>query len=421
MTFNIRRLESFDLLFTRLVRRAKRLGLTVPTYTVVNQRQETATIFEISEGECRDTGKTEQVVVHEIDISGLDPIRLNGWEFAASLEHLPTGTLVFPVPGIEIPLAISQGCRCDHCNLSRQRVKTYVVRHVESGEFKQIGSNCLRDFLGADSPEHLAELFKFYGSITHDLDALSESERCGWQGGGVRAYDLLRIVTLAVVFSGQYGWLSSTKARENGGGTPTAERVREHLRPAQTRALDIAKQELEEAITEKHRETAEEAIAYFAALSVERRRESTLNNNASVIANAGFCSDKSLGLAAALPVCHQMAMTREAREARHQRQIETSAWVGTTGVRGVFTATVCHVANFDTDYGPQTRTIMEDDQGNVLVCNALMTPGEEFNEQVQQGDRVKFKATVKEHTEYEQVKQTKLLRPSKAELLGSGC
>jgi hypothetical protein len=42
---------------------------------------------------------------------------------------------------------------CEHCRLRRRRTRTYVVVHAESGEVRQVGSGCLRDFLGGHDPE----------------------------------------------------------------------------------------------------------------------------------------------------------------------------------------------------------------------------------------------------------------------------
>jgi hypothetical protein len=54
---------------------------------------------------------------------------------------------------------------CDHCKLSRRRVATWVVEELASGELKQVGRNCLAEFLGID-PHNIAR----YAEWLSDLD-----------------------------------------------------------------------------------------------------------------------------------------------------------------------------------------------------------------------------------------------------------
>lgn len=394
MKYSIRRLSSFDKLFTRLARKAVRLGLPSPSYTVTGERRETAKVYEISEGETR-YSHDEDVVVHDIEISGLEPVVLPGWNFVASVETVKGAeNMLYPAPAWldRVPVEFrSTGCRCDHCNVRRDRVKTYVVHN--GSEFKQVGSTCLQDFLGANSPERVADLFAFYGEIVHDLDALYAAERAGWEGGNA-AHDLLYTAAKSIEVQKVHGWLSKSKAYEQG-GTSTAERVRCSGRGDYSPDEDsLAK--------------AGEAIAYFAALPKEEN-EPELTYKLRLLACAGYCSDKSFGLACALWACYKVAKDKEARELAKQRQRETSQHLWTVGqrVKGI-EATVLRVYGYDTEWGYQVKTILEDAAGNVLVAKDL---GHE------EGQRVRFTATVKDHSEYDGVKQTNLLRAAKIETL----
>lgn len=81
-------------------------------------------------------------------------IRYEGWEFVASLEHPKDGAAIVyrsPTSEFEVPEHYrSAANHCDHCGTIRYRNHTYVVRHAD-GQHKQIGSTCLRDFLGHDA------------------------------------------------------------------------------------------------------------------------------------------------------------------------------------------------------------------------------------------------------------------------------
>lgn len=390
MKFTIRRLESFEKLFKALSRKAVKLGLPAPSFVVTGERAEEATIYEINEDREPVKVGTEMVMVNDIEITGLEPVKLDGWNFVARLETVRgKDNLVYAVPGIEAPARFStSGCVCEHCNVNRQRNNTYVVQHSDSGEFKQVGSTCLADFLGGNSPEALAALFAFYGEIVHDLTMLRDSEAAGWEGGNA-AYDLRGVLALSIAVQDAHGWLGRGKAYQQG-GTATADRVK------------LAKYG-EYELNAEHYSKADEAIAYFANLPVTEDEQS-LTRNARVLANAGYCSAKSHGLACALWVCYSVAKDKAAREARRAVQRENSKHVFTVGQRVKnIEATILSVFHYDTDFGRQTKTILEDRNGNVLVAKDL---GFDFG-------NVRFTATVKEHTVYDGINQTSLLRATK--------
>jgi len=98
-------------------------------------------------------GMMERVV--NIDVNGETP-KFNGWSFVATLNHTVEGNVVRAIPGLEVPVQFrNRQPVCDHCQCSRNRRDTYIVRH-DDGTFKQVGSNCLKDFLGHTDPSKLA-------------------------------------------------------------------------------------------------------------------------------------------------------------------------------------------------------------------------------------------------------------------------
>lgn len=394
--FSIRRLPSFDKLFNTLSRRAVRLGLSAPTYKVVGERTEQAEVYYLSENE-QQFSHTETVIVHDIEIEGLDPVRLNGWSFAAVVETVKgKDNLIFGVGG-EVPdRYLTSGCVCEHCNTKRNRFTTFIVKH-ENGDFKQVGKSCLRDFVGNDSPEHLASLFEFFGDIYINLNNLRDSEMSGWEGGSC-AYDVLDTLSLSIATQRVFGWLSRSKAYENG-GTATADRVRLLMK----KPIDEVK------VTDEDRENAHTAINYFASLSQAATEGNTLSNNARILCNAGYCSDRSFGLVCALWVCYRVEKDKASREAAKDVRRATSKHLWEIGkrIKGI-EATIERINHFETAYGISTLTILVDREGNVLTAKDLGH---------QEGDNVRFTATIKEHSEYDGVKQTVLLRAAKIELL----
>ncbi len=406
ITIRVRRIETFDALFKRLCRKARRLHLIEPTYQKTGEAMEKCDIFQVNEMGNPVKIDTVDLMVSTIEITGTHPVTLDGWSFAASVEHTPKGNLIFPIPGLEVPAKFSEAnCSCEHCNLSRFRKGLFLVRNVKTEEWKQVGSTCLQDFVGGASAEALARQFEFFGEITQALVDFDQAQCFGFEGTAA-AYELREIVARGLAVQAKHGWLSKTKAREQGGSAiPTAERVLETYKNHQ------AMTELE--VTEKMLEEADLYIETFAALNSEEVAESDFARNLKVICSAGYASKTSFGLACALPVAYKVRQDKAAREATQELRRQASKHVGEAGKRQNFTATIERIIILESElYGPKTLTIMADDSGNVLVGGSFSYKNwnSETHRCAEEGDRVTFKATVKEHGERDGVKQTKLLR-----------
>ncbi len=94
-------------------------------------------------------------------------------------------------------------------------------------------------------------------------------------------------------------------------------------------------------------------------------------------------------------------------EAEDARRREISQHVGGVGARLEFVATIRFSKYFETPdnqfSGGYTLTVLDDENGNVLVWT-----GKGFDSP--KGAKIRFKATVKDHTERDGVKQTKITR-----------
>lgn len=118
----------------RLARRAERLG-TAPLAL-------------------RDSGEDDSE--HALVVLEGEPPALAGWTLAAVVDHRGEEPRL-RVASSAAPALDPQRFReprCDHCRLRRRRVETYVVWHAATQRLRQVGTGCLRDFLGHD-PERL--------------------------------------------------------------------------------------------------------------------------------------------------------------------------------------------------------------------------------------------------------------------------
>jgi hypothetical protein len=153
---------------------------------------------------------------HVVTVQGPTP-SINGWTFLATLQHTTDGNIIGKVPTISTPEGFLNQYRevepvCNHCNLSRRRNDTYLIRNDSTNEVKQVGSSCLGDFLCCTSPESLAAIAEI---IIEAGLAAQESEfgQGGCEGKGVPLDQYLPYVCAAIRLG---GWISRTSARESG-------------------------------------------------------------------------------------------------------------------------------------------------------------------------------------------------------------
>jgi hypothetical protein len=99
-------------------------------------------------------------------LNGPTSISYDGWEFIATLQHLPTGENIVRaiIDDANIPAQYrTAGSDCEHCCSKRYRKDTYIVRRSSANpiEYRQVGSSCIKDFLGGKSPDNILQKASF--------------------------------------------------------------------------------------------------------------------------------------------------------------------------------------------------------------------------------------------------------------------
>lgn len=100
-----------------------------------------------------------------VDVSG-SPI-INNWKFIASCTHTAYGNIFGKACwDVEIPKRYYHSdCVCEHCNSRRIRKETYIIKNEETGEFKQVGKSCLKDYTNGMSSEMVAAYISLYDEV----------------------------------------------------------------------------------------------------------------------------------------------------------------------------------------------------------------------------------------------------------------
>lgn len=265
-------MEKFEAQIAKISKRSEKLiGLPIKPFVFGYE------IDELADG--------QKHKVYEVLLTAQLPV-LEGWTFMARLDHAnETGTIIRMVPNVgELPTEFrhAKATRCDHCNVNRYRRDTFVVRNDETGEFKQVGSTCLKDFFGHD-PYKIAKMAELLGYAY-------ECARGGEQfvGGDLRYIDLEGFLTYAAYSCRKNGWVSGRTAYENPGMyVSTKEMAFSYM---MARDVDL---------TDDDRALAADALEWARGFA-DKNDLNDYEHNVLVIANAELIEPRSLGLAASI-------------------------------------------------------------------------------------------------------------------------
>jgi hypothetical protein len=117
-----------------------------------------------------DTGERDSAGHAFVVLQGTAPV-LAGWALAAIAEHRDGAATVRAVSelGARLDSAAFQSAWCEHCRLRRRRKATFVVVHLDSSELRQVGSGCLRDFLGGHDPDRACRQAEYLALARDEL------------------------------------------------------------------------------------------------------------------------------------------------------------------------------------------------------------------------------------------------------------
>jgi hypothetical protein len=123
-----------------------------------------------------DTGERDSAGYAFAVLQGTAPV-LAGWALAAIVEHRNGAANVRAVSelGARLDPEAFGTARCEHCGLRRRRTATFVVVHVDSGELRQVGSGCLRDFLGGHDPDRACRQAEYLALARGELKAAEDA------------------------------------------------------------------------------------------------------------------------------------------------------------------------------------------------------------------------------------------------------
>jgi len=408
-------LEELENRINRANRRATRRGLEGYSLTVSPANPEPVYNEDEIKGWHRENGKAiypidawgcklEPEYYREritVTIGGIVPKLPGGWRFIGIVDEDP---IIGPMPKLITDDArtlnlnldefrdLDTWNECDHCHTNRDRRKVYLLRS-EAGAIVKVGSKCISDFLGirVDVPEDS------FGKI---IEGVEDLEGKDWgTSPGDRSYIIVDVLALAYAVVETYGWLNAENSRYEGKPS-TGERV-QYLMDARDPEV---RDERNGMIDSVPADVVAEMVDYAKNLRDNDDSEYARTISAIVCGNHDdhkIVSWRNLRILASVVSGFQRMKAREAAAV----SVVDSEFVGTIKKRATFPGVkVIFTRIFEGYYGDKQLVKLVDQAGNLLVWwntgSSVPRLGETYD----------VTGTVREHDEYQGIKQTVLTR-----------
>lgn len=374
----------------KLNRRAKKLGLEEISFSFGKAFLQSRQVLSNAEYSDLKQVVTKEYLVLPVELSGPFDVCYNGWQFVAAIQHLPHGEnlILRSISKHEIPKKYyTVGPICEHCNINRYRKDTYLLHHERDG-FRVVGSTCIKDFLGGNSPDNILNRANFVSEVISFMDGVEE--RYPFEGAD-SVYHIEKFLAQANACIRERGWTSKSRASDEN-LISTAEWVRINLDPRKdSKESELSPVQPEDIII------AKKAIEWAEFIPDLDTDKNDYLYNIRTIVRSGMVGSRTFGFAASIIQAYNRFI-----ESLKPKTI--SKYVGTLKKREVFTLTLKKHLCFDSMYGTTHKLIFNDPEGNVLLWST------NSSHSLEEGKSYLIKGTVKDHTEYKEIKQTILTR-----------
>lgn len=329
----------------------------------------------------------------EYTISGSMPV-LNGWHLVATINHEDADTSIINViPGEMLPEIYRKSRMCEHCNTDRYRKDTFVVQH-ENGEYKQVGRQCLADFIGDCDPVMWLKISLLRADAFEALAGCELDEWIGWKSApSFELDDFLGSVEMAIW---AFGWASSSAE------LPT-KNIAWSLSEGDPEIRKAYMEEFDNRCLDKKRDSIvdiQEVISWAENLNDDDCIEDYFYN-LRTIAHSGYVTRKTAGYAASMIITYQR---EQAKKLELEQAAAQSKHFGIVGKREAFELVLERTIALEGHYGITYLHVFHDKNGNKAIwCSSSSC--------LQVADNPhRLKATVKDHNQREGIAQTVLTR-----------
>lgn len=399
MKILVSNVAEFEKEINRLNKRAHKIGVALIKATRLGEKNVVQTVLTSFDGEVDERRVPMTVMQYEVEIPAMDDYR---WTLAAKVTPIEGSDKAFVeshVKGLDVtPYENGDPCRCQHCNIRRERSWTYVVKNKDDGRLQQVGRTCFADYVGKNG---LAAL-EFQALVTSILGN-GDEDFCfpGGGGRGIPVLNVKQIITTAEACCAmQGGWRNNEYDEEGRVTTPGTHRhaafiLRGGNSPALKQVTDFLATSDGAVVSAK----VDEAI--------EELKEIEFNGDEDDFGRQlQYCVNFEVVPAAKAGLVAYAAQYLRSRKARAEREARkaTMKHVGTVGKREDFkNLKLVRLPSYQSDFGTTYIHVFNDVDGNELIWKTGQACADI-------GEVISLKGTVKEHGEYNGTPNTVLSR-----------
>lgn len=345
-----------------------------------------------------------------VEVEAEGKAQMGDWMWLASVEHTEKGNLIHSPKDIAIPEKYyTSGGYCEHCNSNRARRYLYLVKNVNTGDVRQVGRSCLRDYTHGLNADMVA-------LCTSMMDEFEEAEErmpgFGFGFGSYEYYEVEQVTRVICETIRHFGYVP----RGPEDNWATADRAEAYLNVllGHTRYFYkyeqflAAKTEMEKVgFNAESAQATADAKAALAWIMEQDASRSAWTHNLQTLVQLGEINRGHYGIMASLIPAWNKSLVREAERKAKEAAVKHSKHVGEVGERITFeVASTDIVTSWETDYGMVWLVKFVSKDGNVFMWRAssLNALPDDF------GEIKAIKGTVKSHDEFRGIKQTFLSR-----------
>lgn len=405
--------ENLEKKFNAAARKIRKINseleptMTKSDYTIVLVRK-----IELRPCDCRSEAIVKEVPYEarrvELKIPDEAVFAENNWAFGGSVEpsgvegknfvnvNLSGKDLGFIVPSNYFT---SNPCSCDYCKTDRKRNKTYLVVNQETGEWKQLGKECLKLFVTGIDIDAIATFESFIKEaedIANPGDEFFYSRRFKF----IKVADAL---ALACAVYRERGYLATRDVAGNSNDLCNKNIVQRKLTQQYGYDSDLLN------ITNSTRSEID-AMSFqtdidtkYTISDIEQLPDDPYYNNLKVIVANEYVPLNKLGFLASIPKAIDRYQEEKRRQEEKEKLAAESNYLGSVGEKiSVNFVSGREVACCETQFGLLHIYEFKDSNGNTVIWKSSS------NKDIPESGTVT--GTVKSHEEYDGIKQTVILR-----------
>lgn len=380
--------DRFEKKVKAIQNKAAKLGLEAPKYTVV--RRFTKEVVQ-------DHSRYEIPCV-ELDIVDAK-VAMSGWSFAATIDHKETTNIIRMSPKFEGDqsrlLAYSNAKSvCEHCKTSRLRKNTYIMAS-ENGALMQVGTSCIKDFIGHPTAEYYAELYEL-------LMIFDQEERERGFGKYKRSFDVRSVLEVASSLVRTKGYVS-----RNMKGMPTSTGTLMAMTLSDKAYTEMFGGKAPE-VTDADKKMAQDCIDLVMSFD-ENDLKNVFNHNLRTLVEDGYVLETEFGMICYLPEMLSKTLTKKAeqweKEKAEREARAKSDFIGSVSEKVIVQASYLGKIYLGSNHFSDSYLHRFKSGENQIVWSSANTL-----ENFTAGQTVEITGIVKDHQTYRDVKQTRLTR-----------